>query len=96
MTMYKRSPDIIITDLADELILLDSRRGEMFGSSRASRSRASRNSLKTTTPTGDLRMTNMAPRSRLGFHVRFAHAIQSLGLVSDTIGGSTKTLICDG
>src|SRR5262252_334953 len=31
MSIYKRSPDVIATDLGDELILLDPRRGEMFG-----------------------------------------------------------------
>jgi len=31
MSSYKRSPDVIATDLEDELILLDPRRGEMFG-----------------------------------------------------------------
>lgn len=31
MSVYKRSPDVIATDLGDELILLDPARGEMFG-----------------------------------------------------------------
>jgi hypothetical protein len=31
MSLYAHAPDVIATDLGDELILLDPRNGEMFG-----------------------------------------------------------------
>ena len=37
MSIYKRSPDVIATDLGDELILLDPRRGEMVGRNESGR-----------------------------------------------------------